>query len=166
MNDTIKNTAFINHTIFWRYTQNTHSIVTAKHIIQKRGFNKYLNCICARVWPFDYNAIFLFSPQKRSPHYVLCRGIYRFKKCPLGFLTLRLPDGSAALRPWKNMRPATCGSDCDLRLRSRCDLRLRRMRDLRPGDGCDLRPKELSYGGGRVIERSGVSIFFPLRKSR
>ena len=96
--------------------------------------------------------------KREASNYVPRRGIYRFKKRPLGFPTLQLPDGSASLRPWPNMRPVTCGSNCDLWLRCRCDLRLRRMRD--------LRLKELSYGSGRVIERSGASIFFPLRKSR
>ena len=152
--------------ILWNYMQNTHSFVTAKHIIQQRGFNKYLNYICARM-TLQLQCNIAFQSTKEKPLTMYPTGVFiDSRKRPLGFPTLRLPDCSASLRPWKNMRPATCGSDCDLRLRCRCDFRPVCKCDLWPGDGCNLRLKKISYGGGRVIERFGASIFFPLRKSR
>ena len=149
MDDTINNT----DSLIKRYSETVRRIHTVLSQLdtssKQRDFNKYLYYICQEYGP-SITMQYCSSVHKREAlNYVPRRGIYRFKKRPLGLPTLQLPDGSASLRPLPNMRPATW-----VPVRPATWGRSR------------LAPEKLSYGGGCVIEVSGISTFLPLRKSR
>ena len=156
MNDTINNT----DSLIKRYSETVRRIHTVLSQLNtssnQRGFNKYLYYICQE-YDSSITMQYCSSVHKREAITMCPTGVFIDPRNALwGFPTLRLPDGSAALWPWRTMRPATQKiATCDLGASATCNL----------GDKMRPATQQLSYGGGHVIERSGASIFFSLRKS-